>query len=119
VTDATEFRRGSGRLGALDVLRLQAPIAGNGFKGHVFAFVQGLVATTKDGGVVHKDILPGVLDNEAETLFVVKPLYFATCHSCSVPDLRGMRKAKNDTTIVNCAVIRFPICSCLNFYICF
>jgi hypothetical protein len=94
---------GSGRLGALDVLRLQTPIAGHGFKDHGFTFVQGLVTAAKDGSVMHEDILPRVLDNEAKTLFIVKPLYFATCHSCSVPELRGTPKAKNDTTGVSCA----------------
>jgi hypothetical protein len=57
---------------------------------------------------MHKDILTGVLDNEAKTLLVIKPLYFATCHSCWVPNLRGRQKAKNDTTGVVASLNYFP-----------
>jgi len=45
---------------------------------------------------MHKDILTGVLRNEAKPLFVVEPLHFATCHI--FPDLRGEPKAKNGPT---------------------
>jgi hypothetical protein len=53
--------------------------------------------------VVYKYILSRVLDNEAEPFFIVEPLDFATCHSCSVPELRGRPKVKNDTTGMSCA----------------
>jgi hypothetical protein len=98
----------SGRLGALDVLRLQTAIAGDGLKGHGFALVQRFVASAKDGGMMHKNILSGVLDDESKTLLVVKPFNFAACHSCSIPDLRGRLKAKNDTTGIVVPLNYFP-----------
>jgi hypothetical protein len=73
----------SGPICALDVLRLQAFFAGHGFKGRNFAFVQGFVTRAEDGGMMHKDIPPGIVGDEAETLLIVKPLYFATGHNCS------------------------------------
>jgi hypothetical protein len=99
---------GSGRLRTLDVLRLQTPIAGHGFKGDGLALIQRLVTASKDGGMVHKDILSRVLNDESKTLFVVKPFNFATCHSCSIPDLRGRLKAKNDTTRMVVPLNYFP-----------
>lgn len=73
-------RRRGGLLGPLDIEGLHAPFAGYGFKRHRFAFIQGFVTTTQDGGVMHKDILAAVEGDETKALLVVKPLDFAACH---------------------------------------
>jgi hypothetical protein len=70
----------SRRIHALDVLGFQPLFAGNGFEGNFVAFIQSFESRPDDGRVMHKDILTGILGDEAEAFFVVKPLYFSAGH---------------------------------------
>ena len=69
------------RLGALDVLGLQAFGAFDNFKVNDFAFVQGLETLSLYGGVMNEHILAGLLGDEAKPLFIVEPLDFTTGHN--------------------------------------
>jgi hypothetical protein len=70
----------SSRIHALDILGFQSLFAGNGFKENFVAFVQGFESRADDGRVMHKNVLTGILGDEAEALFVVEPLYFSAGH---------------------------------------
>jgi hypothetical protein len=67
-------------LNALDVLGLQPFIAADNVKGDFVAFIEGLEPRAHDGRMMHKDILPGILSDEAKPLFIIEPLDFATGH---------------------------------------
>ena len=65
----------------LDVLGFESLIARNDVEGDFFPFIQRLETGSRDGRVVYKNVLAGILGDETETLFVVEPLYFATSHT--------------------------------------
>jgi len=69
------------RLGALDVLGLQAFGAFDNFKVNDFPFVQGFEALTLNRGVMHENILAGILGDEAKPFFIIEPLDFTTGHN--------------------------------------
>ena len=69
------------RLGALDVLGLQAFGAFDNLKLDGFPFVQGFEALSLNSGVMNEHILAGLLGNETKTFFVVEPLDFTTGHN--------------------------------------
>jgi hypothetical protein len=71
---------GLGSLRPLDILGLEALIAGNDFEDYFLSFEQGLVTAALNGAEVDEDILSRILCNKAKTLPVVEPLYFATGH---------------------------------------
>src|SRR5207244_8851917 len=68
-------------LGALDVLGLQAFGAFDNFEVHNFPFVQGFEPLSLNGGVMHEDILAGILGDEAKPFLIVEPLDFTTGHN--------------------------------------
>jgi hypothetical protein len=69
------------RLDALNVLRFQPFVAVDNFEGNLVAFIQCFESRTRDGSVVYKNILPGILGDKAKPFFVVEPLNFATGHN--------------------------------------
>src|SRR5690242_11773763 len=92
------FRR-SGWIGALHVLRLQAFVAGDRLKGHGLPLVQGFIAGTQNGRVMHKYILPGFLGDKTKTLLVIEPLYFAAGHNSAPLICEAEPKAKKRTQL--------------------
>jgi hypothetical protein len=83
-----------GSLCPLDVLGFQTLFACNDFEGNLIAFIQGFESFAYDTLVMHKNIGTGTLGDEAESLFVVKPLDFAAGH-ISLPSCEAMLQAKN------------------------
>jgi hypothetical protein len=54
---------------------------------------------------MQKNILTGILGDEAEPLFIVEPLYFSTCHSQSLvarPGQKPIQTGQNPATFMNC-----------------
>jgi hypothetical protein len=70
----------------LDVLGLEALVARDDVKGDFLALHQRFEPAPHDGCMMHENILPRILGDEAESFFVVEPLNFATSHSFS-PEL--------------------------------
>jgi len=64
----------------LDVLGFEPFRAFNDLEIDNFPFVQSFEAIAKDGRVVNEYVFTGVLRDEAESLFVVKPFDFAAGH---------------------------------------
>ena len=77
------IRRSSGRIDTLNLFSFQSFFARQDFKRNSIALFEGFEARTDDRGVMHKDVLTGILRDEAEPFFVVKPLYFSTRHNFS------------------------------------
>jgi hypothetical protein len=65
----------------LNVLGFETLPALDQLKAHDLTLVQGLETAAGDLGMVHKDILTGILNDEAESLFIVEPFDFATGHT--------------------------------------
>jgi len=86
------------RLHALDIMGFQPFFAGDDLEGNLVAFIQGFESLTRDGRVVHEDILAGILGDEAEPFFVVEPLDFAAGH-ISLLMLRGSAPNKKRTQL--------------------
>jgi hypothetical protein len=76
----------------LYVLRFQTFIAFDNIELNHFAFVERFETLPEDGGVVHENVLPGFLNDEAESLLVVEPLDLAAGHILPVSWLRGAKK---------------------------
>jgi hypothetical protein len=68
------------RLHALDVLRLQPFVTGDDLERNLVSFVQGFEPTADNGRVMHKNVLPRILGDEAKPFFIVEPLYFSASH---------------------------------------
>jgi hypothetical protein len=79
-----EFPRGaanSGRaVGSLDVFGFGALLAGNDFEDDFLTLVECLEAVAHDRRVMDEDVLPTLLRNEAQALFIVPPFNFAFSH---------------------------------------
>jgi hypothetical protein len=73
----------SGRCDALDVLGFQTFVTRRDLEGNIIAFIQGFKSLANDAGVMHKNILAGILGNKPKTFFVIEPFYFSTRHICS------------------------------------
>ncbi|HSY19212.1 MAG TPA: hypothetical protein VK815_12795 [Candidatus Acidoferrales bacterium] len=71
------------RTQTLDVLGFQTFVAGDDVEGDLFSFVQGFKASPGNGRMMHENVLPAALGDEAKPLFIVKPLNFAAGHNCS------------------------------------
>ena len=52
----------------------------NHFELDHFAFLQGFETLAENGGVMNEDILAAILNDEAKTLLVIEPFYFAASH---------------------------------------
>jgi hypothetical protein len=76
-------RAALGRVHTLNILGLKPFVTGDNFKGDLVAFIQRFEPCTGYGRMMHENVLPGTLGDEAKPFFVVKPLHFAACHNCS------------------------------------
>jgi hypothetical protein len=65
----------------LHSLRFGSLVAAYEFVIDELAFLQRLVAVTHDGGVMHKDVLSCVLEDESESSLVVEPFHFSAGHN--------------------------------------
>src|ERR1051325_406995 len=64
----------------MNILGLRSLVAGHDVKGDFFTLDQRFIAAARDGRVVDKNVLTGLLCDETETLLVIEPLHFAACH---------------------------------------
>jgi hypothetical protein len=78
----------------LDVLCLQSLVTLDDFELDDLTFVQGFEALPEDRGMMHEDILTGLLDDETETLLVVEPLDLAAAGHSLSPDFGAQSKKK-------------------------
>src|SRR5436190_8782512 len=82
--------------GALDVLRFGTFVAVYELVVHEFTFLQGLVARTKNAGVMHEYVLSLVLADEAKAAPVVEPFNLSAGHNYpSMIQRRGARRTKD------------------------
>jgi hypothetical protein len=66
---------------ALDILGFQPFVAGDNIEGNFVSFIQGFESRTRDGRVMHENVLTRILGDKAKPFFVVEPLDFATGHN--------------------------------------
>jgi hypothetical protein len=68
------------RTHALDILGFKPFVAGYDIEGNFVSFIQGFEPRARDGRVMHKYVLTGILGDEAKPFFIIEPLDFATGH---------------------------------------
>ncbi len=71
---------GSTNASPLNVFRFGALFARDDFEDDLLPLMQRLKTVTKDRRVVDKDILPPILSNKPQALFIVPPFDFAFSH---------------------------------------
>lgn len=86
------MQRGLGGTQSLDVLGFESFITGDDFEANFFPFIQCLEALSGNLRMMHKDILAGILGNEAKPFFVIEPFYLTTGHNFSL-----LRFGRNST----------------------
>jgi hypothetical protein len=88
------------RTHALDILGFKPFIAGYDIEGNFVSFIQGFEPRTRDGRVMHENVLSCILGDEAKPFFIVEPLDFATGHNelLTFDFSRPAPKRKKDTT---------------------
>jgi hypothetical protein len=105
----------SSRVHTLDFLGFQSLIAGNGFKGNFVAFIQGFKSRANNGRMMHKNVLTGILGDEAEAFFIVEPFYFSAGHK-QFPSCEALLQNKNRTRLETSNVRKsfLEMAHCLN-----
>jgi hypothetical protein len=84
------------RIEALHLVSFQTFFTVDDLKGDGIAFLQSFIALSLNAGVMDKNVLPGIFDNEPVSPSVIKPLDFAARHDDSC--FLGMLQMKTDTT---------------------
>jgi hypothetical protein len=72
---------------ALDVLGFGSFFTGHNVENNSFAFIQRLKTSPRNRRMMHEHVRPTFLHDEAETMFVIEPFYFATGHSIPLPSV--------------------------------
>src|SRR5579864_6828734 len=73
-------------------------LAGDDFENDFITFTQGLEAFSQDCSVMHKNILPRILGDEAQALHIVPPFDFAFSHNCLLNTTRTPAAKKQRTS---------------------
>ena len=72
---------------ALDVLGLGSLFTRHNVEDDLLALIQRLEPSPHNRRMMHEDIRPALLHDEAEPMSVIEPLYFATGHSFPLPSV--------------------------------